>query len=311
MNPEQIAALLEGKMGAERLDAAATATLARQLEHVKAKTYDVKYGAFKARQFIPVDPDQDPAADTIVYHQWDQFGAAKLLANPSDDLPLVDVSVQEFRSPVRSLGAAYGYSIMDLRRAAKTGSNLDAKKAAAARRAVEARIDYLAAYGDAASGIPGFLTNPNVTTDAATTGTWSSATALQMLQDLHDMAADAVDAGGDVFVPDTILLPSAEFAKAATTPMAADNTRTVLSTFIQENPWITNVDTWRRLDSVNGVKLAVVYTRSPEVLTLNIPQEFEQLPPEAKGLGFEIPCHARMGGTTIHYPVAVRYITGL
>ena len=46
-----------------RLDAGETAALAKQLEYVYAKTYDVKYAELKSRRFIPIDTSVDNAAD--------------------------------------------------------------------------------------------------------------------------------------------------------------------------------------------------------------------------------------------------------
>lgn len=320
MNPQQLADFLNARLapGEARFDAADTAILARKLEYVKAQTFDVKYQSFKARNLIPLATDVDPAADTIVYGQWDQYGMAKIISNYADDLPRVDVLAKEYRTPVKSLGAAYGFSIMDLRRARLANVQLDTKRAAAARRAIESRIDYIAAYGDSETGLPGFLTNTNVAETALPTGNWiaGAVSPTLMLADLHALVDAAVNAGNDVFYPDTLILPSREFARIAQTFMSTDNTTTVLRAFLNENPYIRNVDFWHRLNAVPIVgggtrKLAVVYTRSPEVCTLEIPQEFEQFPPEARGLAFEVPCHARIGGTVIRYPVAVRYGTGI
>lgn len=318
MNPEQIAAFINSRLGDddERLDASETAIIARKLEHVKARTYDVKYQTFKARRFIPVAPDADPAAETILYLQWDQFGMAKLISNYADDLPLVDVLAREFRTPVKSLGAAYQFSIMDLRRARMAGVSLDTMRASAARRSIESAIDNIAALGRPEVGLTGFCNHPNVPVYALTNGQWvsSNRTPTQMLADLHAFVDAVVAAGKDVFIPNTLLLPSRAFARIAQTFMSADNTVTVLSAFLTQNPYITDVDSWHRLDNVTeavGNTRSICYFRDPEVLTLEIPQEFEQFPPQAKGLAFVIPVHARIGGTVIRYPVAVGYADDL
>lgn len=320
MKPDQLLNFINGLLpdSEPRFDANETAVVFRRLEAIKARTYDVKYPNLKARQFIPVDTDVDPAADTIVYGQFDAYGMARIVSNYATDLPRVDVIGREFRTPVKSIADSYGYSVVDLRRGRLAGQNLEARRAEMARRAIETAIDRIAAYGDADTGLPGFLTNANVPETALTNGTWisSNRTAVQMLADLHALVDASVAAGKDVFVPDTLLLPTREFARIAQTFMSTDNTTTVLRAFLNENPYIKNVDYWSALDAVpvaggSTRKLAVCYTRSPEVLTLEIPQEFEQFPPQAKGLAFEIPCHARIGGTVIRYPVAVRYGTGI
>lgn len=319
MNEQELLAFINSRLadGETRFDAADTAIVFRKLESVKAQTYDVKYAEYKLRTFVPLATDVDPAADTIVYGQFDQFGMAKIIANYSMDLPRVDILAKEFRTPVKSLGASYGYSVMDVRRARLANVSFESKRALAARRAIEAAIDKIGAYGDD-TGLPGLLTNPNVAETSLPNGTWisSNRTAVQMLADLHALVDASVNAGSDVFIPDTIVLPPREFARIAQTFMSTDNTTTVLKAFLNENPYIKNVDFWHRLNEVPASgggtrKLVLCYTRSPEVMTLEIPQEFEQFPPQPKGLAFEVSCHARLGGVVIRYPVAVRYGTGI
>ena len=53
------------------------------------------------------------------------------------------------------------------------------------------------------------------------------------------------------------------------------------------------------------------YKKDPEVLTLEIPQEYEEMPPQAKNLQFHVPVHARIGGVIVYYPIAMAYMDGL
>lgn len=317
MNPDQIAAFINSRLsdGDQRMDAAETAHVAKSLEAVKAKTYDVVYDAFKARRFIPVDTSAGPAADSIVYYQWDMFGMAKIVANYADDLPMADAISREFSTPVRSVGASYQYSIQDMRRAAKTGSQLDQRRANAARRSIEAKIDDVGALGDSAAGLTGFANNANVPLTPPITGGWSiGVTAANLaLGDLHELVGDTFDAGRDMFNPNTVILGSSAYKYAVQTHMSVDNTTTVLNAFLRESPWITDMDVWHKLDTAGAgaTTRAICYRRDPEVLTLEIPQDFEQFPPEARGLAFVVATHARVGGTVIRYPLAVRYMDGL
>jgi hypothetical protein len=185
-----------------RLDAGETATLAKQLEFVYAKTYDVKYAELKARRFIPIDTSVDAAAEFFTYRQWNMFGMAKLIANYADDLPRVDALAKEFPAPIKSLGASYGFSIQDMRRSAKAGSQLETRRATAARRAHEQSFDDIMAFGNLDAGILGFLNNPNVPIVPAVTGQWitNAATPLQMIADLNELVNSIVLATLETFV---------------------------------------------------------------------------------------------------------------
>jgi len=294
----------------QRFDAQETAHLARQLEHIKAQTYDVRYPELKARGFIPTDNSASPGADSITYRQWDRVGMAKLIANYADDLPHVNVHAKEFTQAVKSIGAAYTYSIQDLRRSAMAGSMLDARLAAMARRAIEQKIDDYAFSGDSQVGITGFANNANVPLVVLpNAGSWDTLTSAEILANLNFLAASIVIATKELYTPDTIILDNASFNHIAQAQVGVDNQMTILRSFLANNPYIRNIDQWHRLNTAGalGVKRIVAYQRTSEVLVMNIPQEFEQFPPQARNLCFEIPCHARVGGCEIHYPLAIAY----
>jgi hypothetical protein len=54
----------------------------------------------------------------------------------------------------------------------------------------------------------------------------------------------------------------------------------------------------------------VAYLRNPEVLELEIPQDFEQFAPERRNLEFIVNCHARCGGVLVYQPLAMAYMDG-
>lgn len=299
--------------GQAHFDSKFASTLDKQLEHVKAKTYDVVYPALKARQVIPVSNEVDPGATTIVYRQWDEFGVAKVISSYADDLPNVDALVEEFRTPVRSIGASYQYSIQDLRASAMAGSQLELKRARAARRAIENSIEEIAAFGIPNSGgVRGFFNHPNVPVATLPTNGWATATADQMIADLNFAVNAVISASKETFLPDSIVMDIDHYTILATKRVSTtgDSGTTVLKQFLENNPWITSVTPWYKARLANaagsGARM-VVYKKDPEVLTLEIPQEFEQFPPQQAGLAFKIPCHARIGGVIITYPFAMRY----
>lgn len=298
----------------ERDDANETAVFARQLEYVYSKTYDVKYPEFKARLFIPLDTSVPAGAETYTYRQFDEVGMAALIADYATDLPNVTMFGKEFTGKCRSLGTSYTYSIQDVRRASMAGVPLETSLPRVARRVTEAKIDQIAAFGDTASGLQGFLNAANVPLIAPTTGNWAAATADQIIADLDKLVNSIVTTTNGIHVPDTLLLPIAQFLRLNNLQKSAASDKTVLQWYLENNPFIKNIDHWYLLDlanaSLNGPR-AVCYQRSPDVLGLVIPQEFEQFPPQAMNLAFRVPCHARVGGVKVTYPLAMAYMDGI
>jgi hypothetical protein len=295
-----------------RLDANETAHFARQLEFVKAQTYDIEFGKLKSLGFIPLDTSAPAGAESITYSQWEEVEAAKIVANMADDLPQVDVFARQFTSAVISLGSSYQWSIQDIRRAEMAGSQFDLRKARAARMSIDRRIDDIGAFGAVEVGTTGLTNNANVPVFALpNAGAWDTIGADLVLENLHAMAQAIVDQTIEVEEPNTLILPTSEYGTIASRALSPINGSpdTILQVFLRNSPYITAVEQWSKLNAAGAGALprAVCYDRSDRVLAYNIPLLFEQLPPQARNLSFVVPVHARVGVVEWHYPLAAVY----
>lgn len=295
-----------------RFDAAIdTGQIARALLYVKRTVYETHYPSLMARQLIPTANDAPAGAEQISTLMWDGVGQAKIISNYAQDLPRVDAKTSEDITPVRTLGEAYGYTVLDLARAAMSGQPLNDQKAKRAGRGFEQSVDDIAASGDTDTGVPGLLTNTSIPVDSAT-GAWSGLTAVQILADLARLVTNMFTATSTAEQPDTVVLPASLWALISQVPYSTLNGQTVLSVFQANNPFIRNVRFWYKLDTAGagGVKRIMAYRKDPEVLTLEMPQEMTQLPPEPRNLEFIINCWGRIGGVKVRYPLALRFMDG-
>lgn len=298
--------------------------LQRQLDYIKQQTYDIKYAELKARKLIPVSSEADPGAENIFYRQYDQSGIAKIVANYGDDLPDADVSGKEFFATVKTLGASYKYNIQEMRAAVYGNVPLEQRRANAARRAIAQKENSLSFFGDTNAGLVGLFTAPNVTsvtipaTGTGATTQWVNKTPDQILFDMNLVSNTVVSVSLGVENPDTMLLPLSQFNYVASTARSQFSDKTILNYFLENNPYIKQVE-W-----VNELKGAgtsgsgpgpydrmYAYRRSPEVLTLEIPSDFEQLEMEIRNLVYKVPCIERFGGVLIYYPLALAYGDGI
>ncbi len=318
VTPEQVAhtAMLFESMGVKkndgvRFDANETSMFTRSLEYLKAKVYEVLYPAYKARSFVPPSPESAPrGANTITYRVFDMFGMAKLIANYSQDLPRVDVTAAEYTQKVYSIGDSYGFSVQDVASAAMSGIPLDSMRAKMARRAIEAKIDDYIAVGDSALGVKGFTNNTNVTLAVfPNAGLFATLSSAQITENLNHIANLIKTGSKEIFACTDILLDSVSHAVANSMPVGGDNQMTVLRSFMLNHPEIKSVESWTKLSTAGagGIPRCVAYQKDPEVCCTNIPLEFEQLPPQARGLEFITNCHARIGGVEMHQPLGVVY----
>lgn len=298
----------------ERLDAAESIFFARELEHIKAQTYDIKYPALMARTFIPVSNETPSGATTVTYEQFDRVGRSKIIKPGATDLPRVDVKGVEFTRPVRWGGNSYGYNLIEIRQAMMAGKPLDTRKASAARRAHEELVDEVAAIGAPDHGIPfGFINNNTGVAIDAAAGNWSALTGDQIIADVSGMWQAMVADTKGVERANTLLLPDAQHALIATTPRSATTDTTILEFILSKFPGLQAIEPWYRLDGagVGAVDRGILYRRDPEHLVQDIPNEFEQLPVYQRGSNFEIECLIATAGTTFYYPRSARYIDGI
>lgn len=309
------------------LDANEGIFFARELEFVKAKTYDIQYPELKMTRLLPVSFEAGPAAETITFESYGMVGFAKVISNYATDLPRVDVYGTEDTVRVKTIGDAYGYNIQEIKASNKTGKSLPTMKASAARKAIERKIDDIALTARADDGINGglvgLLYNANTTKGTVTQRdgdyVWADKTPAEILADLTEWVNDMIALTNGVEVPDTILLPREQYA-LLNVPLQTGSDTTIKEFFLKNNPEITLIDWLAGLNNVNPVPstgvasntdCAVIYRRSPDKLTLEIPQPFESLEPQAVGLEYKIPCTARCGGVVIYYPLSVSIVEGI
>lgn len=311
------------KQNLPRFDAAESAYLSRQLDYIKQQTYDIKYAELKCRKLIPISTEANPGAERIFYRTYDQSAMGKIIANYGDDLPRADVKGTENFVNVRTLGASYGYNFQELKASTYANLPLEQRRANAARRAVAQVENNVAFFGDANFGIQGLFNNPQATTislpaDGNNSGytnskLWAAKTPDQILRDMNLIANSIVSSTFGVEMPDTLLLPLSNFNFVASTARSINSDTTILNYFLNNNPYIKNVEWVNELGSAGtgGTAKAVAYRRSPDVLTMEVPSDFEQHEIEHRNLEYIINCTERFGGVIIYYPLAVAYAEGL
>ena len=296
------------------LDSNESVFFARQLEHIKAAAYDVVYPEFKALSLIPISTEAGPGASSITYRQFDRVGLAKIVAFYGDDLPRSDIKGSEFTAKVRSIGGSFGYNVQEVRQAVMSNRDLPTMKANAARKANDQLVNQIAWFGDSAHGLQGLIYNANVTKGSLTTGNWASATAEQIIGDVNTQISNVLSLTKGVEVPDTYLMPVAQYARIASLLRSSSASDTTVLAFLQKVwpditfmavPELAALATVPSTGASTPTNVTICYKRSPEKLTLEIPQPYEQFPAQERNLEFVIPCHSRCGGVIVYYPLSI------
>lgn len=293
---------------------------ARELEYIDKNFLEWEYPDLKARDLIPLYGGVPSWAQTYSYREMNQVGEAKIVHDYANDFPRVDLDVGETTpAPIVGLGCSYGYSVMDLRYAAELGQPLESDLLNTAKEAEERKLDALACYGHAPSGLRGFANNSSVLSlstalNGAMAKHWGAANALAITADIDLIVDNVSNASDNKYRVDTIGLSTTTYNLLQSKKFQSldnfGNPFSVLDYFENRKKNPITFEPWFRLASAGAgnVERLVAYQKSLDVVRLVVPQDFEQAPPERKNFSFQVACHLRFGGVEIRRPMAMRYI---
>lgn len=289
------------------LDATGVAFFARQLEHIKAKSYDVVYQDLIAREVFPVSNEAPEGADTITYRTYDMIGMAKIIVAYASDLPRADISGKETTIPVRAIGSSFAYNRDEILKAQLTGLPLDQRRANAVQRAWEERVDDIAWNGDAVSGLPGFFSNPNIpVTNSGTANGWiAEPTADNIIRDVNILMGTVRETTRLKEAPHDLLVPVAEYNYINGTPRTPNSDTTIMQFMLKNIEGLTSIRPINELSvGLGGARSCYLYTKDPDKLQLEIVKELEFLPPQERGLELIVPAWGKVAGVNIYYPLS-------
>lgn len=289
-----------------RMDEGFSLFLARQLDYLKTRAYEVEYSPLSALSIFPVTSELPDDVKTFTYGVYDSVGMAKVIADYSDDLPMVDVNYREETGKIFRLGDAYAYSLDEVKAAARTGKNLTDRKARAARKAFDTKVNDLVWKGEASHQILGLFDNTNIPVIAS--AGWD--TAAVATQELNTAIANiAAVTKGNHRATTIVIPPSVNAVLSTNMPNTSVSYR---SYFNEQNPGIT----WQQayeLENIDGAgtKAALVFEYEADNLSIELPEAFNQLPPQARNLHWQVPCTGKATGLTVYRPLTLQLITGL
>ncbi len=306
-----------------RFDSAEDASLffARELDYVKAKSYDKIYPEFTALNNFPITHEVPEGAETMTYYSYDKTGFAAIISNYATDLPRADVKGSPTTAHVKSIGDSYGYSVQEMRASRMAGKSLDIRKAAAARYAIERTVNRIAFAGDEKHNLMGMLSPKNnipLYTLSIVDGktAWKDKPAAGILADVNGMFAYQSELTQDVERADTLALPPNVYIDISTRQIP--NTGITVKKFLMDNaPYLKEIIPSPELLAKNtemnpyGENVALLYTNNAEKFSLEIPMSFYQYPLQNRNLEIVIPCEERVAGIILYYPLSAMIAVGV
>jgi len=297
---------------------------ARELDHVKAGTYDKVYPEFTALKLFPVPSEVNPGAESVTFYGFEKTGMAAIIHNYGTDLPRTDTHGVPVTRPVKSLGASCGYSNQEMRASRLAGKSLDIRKAASAKYAIDYEINRIAWAGDKRSGLQGVLSPENdvpvfaLKTNAAGTSTkFVDKTPEEQLRDIAEMVRFTAALTNSVERPDTLALPTEAYLHLFDTPRSADSDLSIGEWILKNSPRLKKIVEAPELNPDSGITpypgtgVGFMFSRDSMKFTIEIPMPFYQYPVQPRNLEFVVPCESRMAGAIMFRPLSALIVPGI
>lgn len=292
------------------LDVAGNARATDELVQIMTKAYDAQFPELQARSLLNMKAGISPGAEKIRVKHYEALGNAEVITNYASYVPKVNLIETEDEYKILGLGDGYDYSIQDEYADAFSRVDTIGKKAIAARKAIETRIDELLFYGHPGSFV-GLTNLSNVNTHSCA-GVWASATWDAMLADLNNMVRKIQINTKYVEKANTMLIPPTLLAVIKDKIIPDTGGKSVYARFVEENSDLEIVEVWRlETSGASDKPQIIVYNKSPDKIEGIVPLEFMQLPPQQSAFVHRIFCHARCGGVANYFPKSVLYGSGM
>jgi len=295
-----------------RNDAGESIFFNRELEKIRAGTYDVKFEEPKLFNILPISMEGDPDMPSITHRSYTRVGMAKMGGGQyATDFPRVDVFGTETTVKVKPVHSSYGYNLDEIRAAQKLNKPLEVMRANAARKAIEMKLDEIARQGEATTGLLGLFNYPTmseytVPNGALGTATWATKTADEQLADLNGIVNFIITSTNGIETPDIIGLPLAQYQLITQKRLSADSEKTVYTYFLENNPYIKRIEWFSQLDGAGdgATDRFIAWKNDPMHLVFDLPMPFTQEELMIDGLSRSVPCRAKTAGVTIFYPLS-------
>jgi len=309
-----------------RLDAGESIFFTRELESIRARSYDVKYDdLFKMLYLLPISTEGDPLATQITHRVYGRVGVAKMGGGDyATDFPSVDIYGKEETVKIYPVHVSYKYNKDEIARAAKLNKPLEAGRANAARKAIESKLNSVAISGDSVTGAKGLFNATGISTytipgDASSSKTnWEKKTSDEILADLYGIANQIISNTKGNEVPDIIAIPLTSYQLIERKRISDKSEKTILTYFLENSKSIKQVVWFNELETAapastayHSTKAMFCWKNDADHLVFDLPMPFTQEELIVDGLEYVVPCRAKTAGVTIFYPLSVAKAYGI
>lgn len=239
-------------------------------------------------------------------------------------IPTVSVGDQMVTHAIRPWAQSVDYTIFELEQAQALGRNISDEKVRVVNEKYERDMDIIVAEGDATLGFKGLYNSTDVTASNAANGAggsplWSAKTPLEIVKDINDRALAIYKACGESHAPDTLVLPTDQWAYIASTPMSATIPNITILDWLKTRSYsaLKNGRELNVIDSrflaglgVGSTNRALLYTNSERMVRI-AGTPLTRMPVQLRDISYVTPMYATIGEVELVYPQTLGYIDGI
>ncbi|MCU2259582.1 DUF2184 domain-containing protein [Enterococcus faecalis] len=288
-----------------------TATLeARDLQAIDKVIYQAPQEELVARTMFNVKTDINPGAETYGYYVMTRSGAAKIIANGADDLPLVDIDMKRYQSPIFTIAAGVRYSRQEIRQAQMMGTSIDATKAEVARRTIAEKENSFVFVGDPKVNHKG-VANAEGIQVINSAKTWKTMTSDEIVEQLRTSRAKITIIPGFKSANLKLMIAPEQFEEL--NRRYSDYDLRSIMKVVQENGWFSSIEQVYDLKGVgtNKTDSFIIMDTKPSTCEILIPEDIVRLEVEWAYPNWKVPFEERCGGALIRTPYAIVRVDGI
>lgn len=288
-------------------DAVPAALMARALEYAVTQGLYLITSYTVWRSVFPLDTDMPSGADTKIYTIWESSGMAEWYRGGGKH-PNVAIGQRRVSIPFHAITEAFTIDYLEMLGSAYAGVSTEAEKAKACYEALDRKVEKIVFEGDAAMDRPGLVDHPNITSGNMPTGTWSGATAAQIIADckygINQIVTQCTDDEDFQAMKVDIMLSPLNHRRV-TSIEANSYTNETIERVLQKSDGkfgkFINSPKHGSLDSGTNITFGVFDDKATICVSLSMDRE--RIPADVRGGFTEQPFMTKIGRLHVKYPL--------
>ncbi|MCW8965424.1 MAG: DUF2184 domain-containing protein, partial [Candidatus Pacearchaeota archaeon] len=259
------------------------------------------------REVFPIDKDMPDGADTKKFTIMNAAGMAEWYRGGGKH-PNVAIGAREVSIAFHTITTSFSIDWLEMIASTYAGVNTEAEKARACMEHLDRKVEDIVFAGDATMDRPPLIDHPNITSGNMPTGTWSTATAAEIIADCQYGITQIVSqcANDDNFQPMLVdIMVSPTNHRIVTSKQANDfNNETiegVLRTLDGKFGRFINSPKHGSIDSGTNATFGVF--NDIDTLCVSLSMDRRRMPPNDMGYLIEQPMATKIGRLHVKHPL--------